>query len=229
VGAGIPSGAYGLLGALIGGAFWAQFGAKLHIQRKQEKSIAARLGVRDQVLRAAYVAACAAAVALAAWRDSVSGTKALVGGTMIVVAQVITAVLTGSSIGVSGVYEDLGKVVVRLVLRKTPERSDGIDKVASAPLFTNSVLFALGILGGSYSVAKLAPAYLDAGVAGEAVEVSKLAAATGGFLMAVGSRIAGGCTSGHGISGMAQFGTSSFVSVAAMFAGAFATAAQLRT
>jgi len=40
-----------------------------------------------------------------------------------------------------------------------------------------------------------------------------------GFLMLLGARIAGGCTSGHGISGMAQLSAGSTVAVAAMFAG----------
>ena len=37
--------------------------------------------------------------------------------------------------------------------------------------------------------------------------------------MLFGARIAGGCTSGHGISGMAQLSVGSTVAVAAMFAG----------
>lgn len=45
-----------------------------------------------------------------------------------------------------------------------------------------------------------------------------------GFLMLVGARIAGGCTSGHGISGMAQLSVGSTVAVAAMFAGGILTA-----
>jgi len=40
-----------------------------------------------------------------------------------------------------------------------------------------------------------------------------------GFMMLFGARIAGGCTSGHGISGMAQLSVGSTVAVAAMFAG----------
>ena len=47
---------------------------------------------------------------------------------------------------------------------------------------------------------------------------------TGGFLMLFGARIADGCTSGHGLSGMAQLSVGSTVAVAAMFAGGIATA-----
>ena len=46
----------------------------------------------------------------------------------------------------------------------------------------------------------------------------------GGFLMLLGARIADGCTSGHGLSGMAQLSVGSTVAVAAMFAGGIATA-----
>lgn len=48
-----------------------------------------------------------------------------------------------------------------------------------------------------------------------------------GFLMLLGARIADGCTSGHGLSGMAQLSVGSTVAVAAMFAGGIATAVLL--
>jgi uncharacterized protein len=48
-----------------------------------------------------------------------------------------------------------------------------------------------------------------------------------GFLMLFGARIADGCTSGHGLSGMAQLSVGSSVAVAAMFAGGIATASLL--
>lgn len=50
----------------------------------------------------------------------------------------------------------------------------------------------------------------------------------GGFLMLFGARIAGGCTSGHGISGMAQLSIGSTVAVASMFAGGILTAMMFR-
>src|SRR5215475_4981116 len=46
----------------------------------------------------------------------------------------------------------------------------------------------------------------------------------GGFLLLIGARIADGCTSGHGLSGVAQLAVGSTVAVAAMFAGGIATA-----
>ena len=46
----------------------------------------------------------------------------------------------------------------------------------------------------------------------------------GGFLMLLGSRCAGGCTSGHGLSGMGMLAVCSMVAVPAMFAGGIVTA-----
>jgi uncharacterized membrane protein YedE/YeeE len=45
-----------------------------------------------------------------------------------------------------------------------------------------------------------------------------------GFLMLFGARIADGCTSGHGLSGIAQLAVGSTVAVAAMFAGGIGAA-----
>ena len=47
----------------------------------------------------------------------------------------------------------------------------------------------------------------------------KVAAAASGFLLLFGARIANGCTSGHGLSGMAQLSVGSMITVASMLAG----------
>lgn len=49
-----------------------------------------------------------------------------------------------------------------------------------------------------------------------------------GFLMLLGARIAGGCTSGHGISGMAQLSAGSTLAVIGMFAGGILVATLLK-
>ncbi len=50
----------------------------------------------------------------------------------------------------------------------------------------------------------------------------------GGFVLLIGARLAGGSTSGHGISGIAQLAVSSMIAVAAMFAGGIVTALLFR-
>jgi uncharacterized protein len=51
-----------------------------------------------------------------------------------------------------------------------------------------------------------------------------LAALAGGILLGVGARWAGGCTSGHGISGSLQLSVGSILSAACFFAGGIAMA-----
>ncbi len=46
-----------------------------------------------------------------------------------------------------------------------------------------------------------------------------LAAFIGGFLIVYGARLAGGCPSGHGLSGMSQLSLSGFITVAGFFIG----------
>ena len=46
----------------------------------------------------------------------------------------------------------------------------------------------------------------------------------GGVLMAFGARLAGGCTSGHGISGALQLSVGSWIALICFFAGGIATA-----
>jgi uncharacterized membrane protein YedE/YeeE len=54
------------------------------------------------------------------------------------------------------------------------------------------------------------------------VHIGALRAVIGGGMLIFGARLAGGCTSGHGISGMSQLSVSSFLTVASMFgAGIF--------
>jgi hypothetical protein len=54
--------------------------------------------------------------------------------------------------------------------------------------------------------------------------VRYLGAFAGGALLLFGARLAGGCTSGHGISGGLQFSVSSWIFFASFFSAAIATA-----
>ena len=58
--------------------------------------------------------------------------------------------------------------------------------------------------------------------------VRTVMAFSGGFVLLFGARIADGCTSGHGISGLAQLSVGSTIAVAAMFAGGIGVAQLLR-
>jgi hypothetical protein len=59
---------------------------------------------------------------------------------------------------------------------------------------------------------------------GESIGLRLAAAFGGGLLMAFGARLAGGCTSGHGISGTMQLAVGSWIAVICFFVGGIATA-----
>ena len=59
---------------------------------------------------------------------------------------------------------------------------------------------------------------------GDSIALRAVVAIIGGALMAFGSRIADGCTSGHGISGTLQLNPGSWITVICMFIGGIATA-----
>jgi hypothetical protein len=59
---------------------------------------------------------------------------------------------------------------------------------------------------------------------GGAAGVGPLAAFVGGFLLIFASRLGGGCTSGHGLSGCAILMVQSWIAIPAMFAGGIAVA-----
>jgi uncharacterized protein len=62
---------------------------------------------------------------------------------------------------------------------------------------------------------------------GESIWLRLLIAFGGGVLMAFGARVAGGCTSGHGISGALQLSVGSWIALAGFFVGGIATAMTL--
>jgi len=72
-------------------------------------------------------------------------------------------------------------------------------------------------LGGTFSVFVVPP--LFAGVFSADPPLRVAVALIGGILMGVGARWAGGCTSGHGISGTLQLSVASWVAVICFFAG----------
>jgi len=58
--------------------------------------------------------------------------------------------------------------------------------------------------------------------------VRLVVAFAGGFILLFGARIANGCTSGHGLSGLSQLAVSSLIAMAAMFASGIALSAMLK-
>ena len=99
------------------------------------------------------------------------------------------------------------------------------------PAFGYSTVFLIFTAVGSFLSAKLSgdlfaekvPALWEK-YQGSSVAKRMIAASTGGVLLLFGARMAGGCTSGHGISGTMQLGLSSWLFFPVMFVTGIVTA-----
>lgn len=134
----------------------------------------------------------------------------IVGGLLIGVAQATNVLFRKQTLGVSSAWQDVGQYFWSLV------------NGTSGPGLSN-IVFAGGVITGAKIVSQYVPIVADTGSA-----ISLPASVVGGFAMIFGARLAGGCTSGHGISGMSTMSLSSFITVASMFGGGIATAYILR-
>jgi uncharacterized membrane protein YedE/YeeE len=168
-------------------------------QRRVPLTAYEALGVSRGVFTLVFEAALVLAIAAAAKFTDASAAQArglppYLGGLAIAAAQLVSIVLNESLLGASGGFEELGGWVW------------GVRRYAN-------VLFSTGLVGGAWLASSMAPALKPV----TEVAVSPLRAALGGFFIIFGARMAGGCTSGHGISGLSLMSISSFFTVAATF------------
>lgn len=89
-------------------------------------------------------------------------------------------------------------------------------------------LLVLGLPIGAYLAYRLAGRQGAPSQKAEGRSVSPLVAFAGGFLVLFGARLAGGCTTGHVLSGMTQLSISGFLFAFAMFAGGIPVALLLK-
>lgn len=229
VGMGLRSGFEVLAGSLLGGVLFSGYAACLKRpvpaaaegEKKDALTVYQKLGVKEISAVLGYQAACFSVV-LAAMRflpDSQGRLlNPLVGGLLMGSSQLISLVLTSNTLGVSSAFEVAGKLFWRV-----KDQLTGTAKTAAWPDIS-SILFAAGIAAGSAAFWRFSGTPIPV----SAYPVTSGKAVLGGLLMAFGSRVAGGCTSGHGISGMATLSISSIASVASMFGGGIALSLALK-
>lgn len=100
------------------------------------------------------------------------------------------------------------------------------------PVLEWQTMLVIGIVIGSFFSAVLAgdfnlsfiPATDFKSVLNQTIAGRIFSAFTGGILLGFGARLAGGCTSGHGISGAFQLSIASWISLIAFFVGGAAAA-----
>ncbi|KAK0629663.1 YeeE/YedE family protein [Bombardia bombarda] len=211
VGLGVRSGFYALQGAVLAGIFWTGVFQPFLARSCPAKAAAPgetltvyeNLGVKRSTFLLGFEALCAAVVA-ATLAYTTMGPEAkihpILGGLCIGAAQLTSLLLRKSLMGTSTSYEEIGNWFWGFFKGNVPQKS-------------TNILFCSGMVGGAWLLGSFYPALAKV----TAVSVSPLSAGLGGFLMILGSRIAGGCTSGHGISGISLMSTSSFLTIAAAF------------
>jgi uncharacterized membrane protein YedE/YeeE len=221
---GIPSGRLVLLGGILGGVLFSKFGKPLisKVNAKDQEllekpTIHQALGVDPGRALALYEALCLSIVAAVGyWAPETHEVlvPSVVGGLLIGGSQVASLFLTGNTLGVSTAYEQIGDL-----FWWAKERI--VDGKERARPTIKATAFVVGSIAGSFGISRL----VDIPTPVNDVRIDGLQAVIGGVLLTFGAKIAGGCTSGHGISGMSQLSISSIASVAAMFAGGMGLAA----
>jgi uncharacterized membrane protein YedE/YeeE len=151
--------------------------------------------------------------------DGNAMTTPVVGGLIIGLAQVSSLLLTGGLVGVSTSYEQAARYVLNAF------GISGIEKPRWPP---RAIVFSAGIFAGALGLSKSG---LRTETAASLINRDLLSTAAlpswqaflGGLAVVFGARTAGGCTSGHGLSGLASLSFSSFLTVAAIFGAGIGT------
>ncbi|KAK5167037.1 uncharacterized protein LTR77_007766 [Saxophila tyrrhenica] len=199
-------------------------------QSKTPLDIATALGIPPMVLLLIWVPMCLAVMRIAFARDrsqALSNPGILppaYGGLFIGLAQFATVSFAGHALGASSGYEHVARWLQSKVTSK-PSNGEG-----GQPLLTGSVIFSIGIVCSAamqnYIFNGVKP-FANNGIQFPSNLVA-LQMVAGGWAMVLGSRVARGCTSGHGISGLSKFSLPSLVTTASMFGMGIASTAMLR-
>ncbi|KAI0539643.1 hypothetical protein GGR58DRAFT_217910 [Xylaria digitata] len=224
VGAGVHSGIYTLGGSILGGIIWSGFLrsalASLKSKRRQAPPKPENLTIHGALRTSQTVALIGVEVMFAGAVATISAlrlvkTQGLVGpvlgGFLVAGAQLFSALTRKTLLGTSASFEEFGDYISWLL------RGGGDGK----PKSYSSIAAVTGMIVGALGLSLVSP--LPQLLPSVNIETTRLV--LGGVLLTLGARMGGGCTSGHGITGISLLSVSSFVSVAAMFAGAFGTAA----
>lgn len=149
----------------------------------------------------------------------------IVGGVAVGLAQGVSIYLNKRTLGTSGLYRDLSQWITRAA--QTFKKTGRFRFPPRQLILTPAVVFALGIMSAGFTLANtiFKNEYAQFTTTNDRLDTATaILSVAGGAMMVIGARMAGGCTSGHGISGMSTFSWSSFVTTAAMMAGGIQTA-----
>ena len=141
----------------------------------------------------------------------------------------ISFLISDKALGCSTAFARTSCMIERLLRGSKTEEKPYFAKYA--PVIDWQWMLVLGVVIGAFVSAQLSGHFqlewvppLWAETFGQTPLARWAVALVGGVLMGVGSRWAGGCTSGHGISGTLQLAVSSWLATICFFIGGIATA-----
>ena len=144
----------------------------------------------------------------------------------------LTFYFSDKSIGASSFYAQvsgfIGKLFARTHTESLPSFKENPPRVGWGFVFVLSTVVGgaiAAVTGGEFANEWLPPMWTAR--FGDSILLRASVAVGGGILMAFGARLAGGCTSGHGISGTMQLNVASWISVICFFLGGMAVAIPL--
>ena len=151
-------------------------------------------------------------------------------GALIGVLSMSTFYFSKKPIGASTAF---ARVAGMIGLAIAPEHTKSLDYYEkNRPVIDWEVMLVLGVILGACLAAwqggeftgQWVPEMWSARFGEHSLAGRLIATLFGGILMAFGARLAGGCTSGHGISGTLQLSVGSWVTVICLFAGGIVAA-----
>jgi len=135
--------------------------------------------------------------------ENFSPITALIGGAMIGLASAILWIFNGRIAGISGIFGQLLPPARTIIWR---------------------LVFLVSMIGATYITYLILPNLGgENGAKPELVDSSILWVAISGLLIGLGTKISNGCTSGHGVCGLARFSLRSLIAVIVFFITAIVT------
>ncbi|MDP3720521.1 MAG: YeeE/YedE thiosulfate transporter family protein [Acidobacteriota bacterium] len=151
-------------------------------------------------------------------------------GALIGLLTMLTFYVSDAPLGASKAYARVAGLLGKMV---APRHTESLKFYqANKPKVDWEVMLVVGAIGGAFLAAwhgneltgEWLPPMWEARFGEGSYALRTATASIGGVFMAFGARLAGGCTSGHGISGALQLSVGSWVSLICFFMGGIATA-----
>ena len=141
----------------------------------------------------------------------------------------VAFLLMGKGLGASSSFVKTSGMIEKIISKENVKKKAYYQQVS--PRINSGWVLVAGIIAGSFLSAKLSGDFRLSAVPplwetmfGANAVMRIIVAFIGGIILIIGARWAGGCTSGHGITGTLQLAASSWMALTAFFVGGVVTA-----